>query len=63
MLEITDVVWFDDVPVQPPAPPLSCQLHLWHRWVTTRVDGQTSYVACERCERMATPTIFTPPVP
>ncbi len=49
----------------PPAarPPLPCRWHLWHRWVRVRVEAGTSYVACARCERLATPTLFEPPVP
>ena len=40
MLEVSDLVRADDGPPQPQRPPLSCRLHLWHRWVRVHVDDQ-----------------------
>jgi len=63
MLKVSKLVWVDDEPPPPSRPPLSCRLHLWHSWTRVHVDGQTSYVMCERCQRLATRTIFDKPVP
>ena len=62
MLKISNPVRADDESSRRPHP-LSCRLHLWHRWVRVHVDANTSYVVCERCRRLARRTIFDPPVP
>ena len=63
MLKVSNPVRADEGSSQLPRPPLSCRLHLWHRWVTVHIDANTSYVMCERCRRLAGRTIFDPPVP
>jgi hypothetical protein len=63
MLNVPHSVEVDGAPPQAPRPPLSCRLHLWHRWIRVRVEGTTSYVMCERCQRLAPRTIFDKPVP
>jgi len=63
MLKISNPVRADDESSRRPHPPLSCRLHLWHRWVRVHVDANTSYVVCQRCRRLARRTIFDPPVP
>lgn len=63
MLTISGPVREDDGSSQRARPPLSCRLHLWHRWVRVHVEANTSYVMCERCRRLATRTIFDSPVP
>ncbi len=63
MLKVSNPVRANDGPPQPPRPPLSCRLHLRHRWVRVHVEGNTSYVMCERCRRLAQRTIFDSPVP
>ncbi|MGD9958809.1 hypothetical protein [Nocardioides sp.] len=62
MLTVSDLEWIDEVPLVERRTPLSCRLHLWHRWVRVYGEG-TSYVACERCDRLPTPTIFDQPLP
>jgi hypothetical protein len=63
MLKVSTPVQANDGLPQPPHPPLSCRLRLWHRWVRVHVDANTSYVMCERCRRLARRTIFDSPVP
>ena len=63
MLKVSNPVRADEGSSQLPRPPLSCRLHLWHRWVRVHNDANTSYVMCERCRRLAGRTIFDPPVP
>jgi hypothetical protein len=63
MLKVSRLTKFDKVPPEQPRPPLSCRLRLWHRWVRVHVDGEASYVMCERCQRLAGRTIFDNPVP
>ena len=63
MLKVSNQVRADVGPPRPPRPPLSCRLHLRHRWVRVYAEANTSYVMCERCRRLATRTIFDSPVP
>jgi hypothetical protein len=63
MLKISNPAQADDSSTLRPRSPLSCRLHLRHRWVRVHVDANTSYIMCERCRRLASRTIFDPPVP
>lgn len=45
------------------AAPRPRRWHLWHHWSLVRVDAHTSYVGCDVCARLRTPTLFEPPVP
>lgn len=63
VLEVSRVTWVDEAPQRTPRPPLSCRMRLWHRWVRVHVEAGRSYVACERCRSLATPTIFDDPMP
>lgn len=63
-LEVFDLRVIDEPPAGAiPATRRARRWHLWHRWSLVRVDAHTSYVGCDSCGRLRTPTLFEPPVP
>ena len=43
------------------APPMHCQLRLWHSWRRFHVPGGGSYVSCADCGRDMPDPLFEPP--
>jgi hypothetical protein len=63
MLKVSDVVKVDEAPSPGATTTTFLSAAPVAPLVRVHVDGETSYVMCERCERLAPRTIFDNPVP